>query len=459
MDSLSSEILRLVFLAVIRRYCVSPAPADSKQLIGGGRPTEDLKNVSSVCRRFYAVAVELLFQSIELPLTGWLSNPVHPIMQWESPQMLSLRSHVKHVFIPIPQCIGADRNEDTQKQFISLLPHFPRLKTIMYVILNLRAYNRLSDLSFGECHPSVWGNDGVHGILPESLQAIERLDRTADLSIQIGCLDPTIARYDHLENLRSVTHLSVFLLSRLSLGFDEPIANHLGILTRILCTNPRLRSFHLVVDRSKVYGGHGSHHNFPFLDPPCFQHLQDLYLEGDLAFREADWIRWDACVDWTKIVALRLVYLPLMLEVLGHCLDRLPRLRILQLNVHRGGIKQEDRIPLIAESACSAIKHFLSSITFTELDLTGLTREIPLNIIVDSSGGHLRRLRLHIDLQKKHLNGRAPLSLPDLHLSEAIFLDADRLMSLNKGCPQLNHLGLDVENTKDGVPVSLPSTS
>ena len=142
----------------------------------------------------------------------------------------------------------------------------------------------------------------------------------------------------------------------------------------------------------------------------------------------------------------------MILQVLTHCLQKLPNLHVLQLSVHFYRAEQEDLLPLLDDMSCTTIKNFLSFQGLRELDLTGLTRDIPLVDLLQGSGASLQSLRLHVDGPKKPLALREDTPIPDLLLGETAFLDADKLDYLNHTCPYLEHLGLDVECIED-VPV------
>ncbi|KAL8766196.1 MAG: hypothetical protein Q9209_006961 [Squamulea sp. 1 TL-2023] len=189
----------------------------------------------------------------------------------------------------------------------------------------------------------------------------------------------------------------------------------------------------------------------PSLDPSCFRNLQALRLEDDLAFEVDDWLRWDSCIDWANIRELGLVCLPLILQVLSHCLHRLPNLHTLRLSVHRSLARPEQRLPLLDDLSCAIIKKFLSSNAMMELGLTGLTRDLALIDIVRGSGEKLRRLSLHVDDIERDPTLVLPGTDLNLHLGEGVFLDAEKLQTLNAMCPNLEHLGMDVEYTNGEI--------
>ena len=307
-------------------------------------------------------------------------------------------------------------------------------------------------------------------VISEIMQAIEEIRPDVQISVKVSWLQPSIIPLRALEALTCISRLELCMLPKprppMSF-FDRDLRyDYMGFLAQVLHKNPRIREFHLVLKLSR-YGQpfYDEYHNVPLIGHSCFRQLQVLHLEGDLAFEPEDWVRWDACLNWTKLRTLRLVHRPLILQVLTHCSHRLPNLYTLQLRMHRKDTEQEKLVPLLEETARTIIGDFLSSTTVTEIDLTDFTRDIPLTSIVQGSGARLQKLRLHVNLHKQtrslHIPGQVAgrpanavsTELPELYWGETAFLGPEKLDHLNITCPYLKQFGLDVEELDGSFPV------
>ena len=274
-----------------------------------------------------------------------------------------------------------------------------------------------------------------------------------DVSVKVPWLQPLTVQCGVLKALTCLSRLELHLLPRRGppWGYNHEEDDHMDILAGVLFKNPRIRTLHIDLNLKRARARLRDHkyHNVPLFGHYSSE-LKDLHLEGDLSFMMEDWVRWDAYVKWTNLTTLQLTSLPLVLQVLAHCAHRLPNLDTLQIRGHRKDAKQEEIRPLLDIPASTIIKDFLSSTSVIELDLTDFTRDFPLQDLLVGSGGRLRRLRLHVNLQKQ-LEGDTPVSA--LYWGESAFLSSEKLDYLNSTCPQLEHLGLDAEVSGETFPV------
>lgn len=309
-------------------------------------------------------------------------------------------------------------------------------------------------VSFNTIYDSTVPSYDEQDIILGLVKGIQRLGGRVNLSLRDPRFDPCSIHCDVLRTLSCISCLGLYVKPQpvLSLDgfFNHPQQDHMGVLSQIIHRNPNLHRFELFLNLKDATGSdnYERYHNLS-IKPPSFQTLKELSLEGHVTFGRQDWIRWDSCLNWANLQKLRVAYLPLVLQVLSHCLHRLTNLRRLELNVHLMSAKQEDLAPLLDDQSFTTIANFLSSQTLEELDLTGLTRDIPLSILLHGSGAHMRSLRLHVNGPKKPRILRRGERTPDLQLGETAFLSSNKLNYLNNTCPYMEHLGLDVENIQE----------
>ncbi|KAL8678167.1 MAG: hypothetical protein Q9186_005458 [Xanthomendoza sp. 1 TL-2023] len=319
-------------------------------------------------------------------------------------------------------------------QFLELIPQLPRLHSIT----------------------AARGNDN-QTVIAEILQDVERLNKHVNVSLKVSQLAPTGIHYNSLKTLTCLSRLELFVLPQPTPPSRSIASNrnedYMGMFSQILLNNAGLRTFHLKSNLQSAVGKYNyeRYHNIPTLEPPSFRLFQNLHLEGDITFETDDWIRWDRCLDWTKIRKLTLIHLPLILQVLTRCLHRLPKLHTLRLDVHKNRARPEELMPLLDRPSCAIVKDFLLSNPLVELDLTGFTRDRALTEIVSSSGVRLRKMRLHVHYQEAPTHQQQLMSVLNLHLGETAFLDAGKLSALNVMCPGLEHLSLDMERRNGEV--------
>ena len=290
-------------------------------------------------------------------------------------------------------------------------------------------------------------------IISDLIQVLESFHKKVDISIDVPWLQPLTIQTRVLESLTCITRLELRLFPRRPPPRkDSREDDYMDIVAGVLHKNPRIRTLHLELNLKRALGRLRDHkyHNVPLFGSYVLGKLKDIHLEGDLSFMIEDWVRWDAHVTWTNLTTLQLINLPLVLQVLFHCAHKLPNLHTLHVRAHRKDAGQEEITPLLDIPSSTIIKDFLSSTNLTELDLSDLTRDLPLRDILGGSGARLHRLRLHVNVQKR-LGENVPVS--GLYWGETAFLSSGQLDYLNGTCPHLKQLGLDAEESDVTFPV------
>ena len=281
-------------------------------------------------------------------------------------------------------------------------------------------------------HPSVFAV--LDGLRRPVLMAIDCYVHTVNSHLllhQVSCVESLrVCILNTTKYPRGGSQINTPLGISPSESIGKIIRNNLGLKSLQISLQRKLPFIHELHGDTKEHGLEqigGS--------VSCLEHLG---LEGDLHFTEDAWTRWSTNFNWNGLRSLAIANLSLIVEVAQHLEGRLPMLRSLKLFAYKDSHSKAARI---IKDDLMLIKAFVSDHNLTQLSLSGFPPAVLFSAL-QSSGTTMRKLRFHL---RENDIGLLLFTGPSY---QRFLLSVEHLSVLQRTCPKLERLGIDVSRSQ-----------